>query len=316
MKFFNYINTRLLPVINDEYCRAIRLYKNPSKVKKECIILCLFIKNLYPILQVLSGKKLAISYVELVVTTKCSLRCKYCSNLIQYYDIHTKKPYDSKLNKNILAINKLLTVVNVINEFCVLGGEPFLYQDLFELLRYLLSRNEIKNIVITTNGTIIPNDDLIHLLQNKRFCVRISNYGNKSKHLHELKKTLKSNHIRFQEVFHNSEWADYGGLTPRNRGVDELKKQFGQCATSCRSLLNGKLHTCFRSSHGMDLGFIRQNHKDYVDLLDQNLTSKELIIQVEHIVFGKDYIDACNYCDFGVFPIKWVTPGLQVGEER
>ena len=90
MKFFNYINTRLLPVINDEYCRAIRLYKNPSKVKKECIILCLFIKNLYPILQVLSGKKLAISYVELVVTTKCSLRCKYCSNLIQYYDIHTK----------------------------------------------------------------------------------------------------------------------------------------------------------------------------------------------------------------------------------
>ena len=66
----------------------------------------------------------------------------------------------------------------------------------------------------------------------------------------------------------------------------------------------------------MDLGFIRQNHKDYVDLLDQNLTSKELIIQVEHIVFGKDYIDACNYCDFGVFPIKWVTPGLQVGEER
>ena len=46
-------------------------------------------------------------YFEVVVTTKCTLRCKYCANFIQYY----KNPYDVSKEDVLLSIDNIMESV-------------------------------------------------------------------------------------------------------------------------------------------------------------------------------------------------------------
>lgn len=82
------------------------------------------------VVKILLGKYLFIYQIEMVVTTKCSLRCKDCSNLMQYY----KSPYHVDIKKNLKALKNLLDNVDEIGTLTFLGGEPLLYPDLVELL--------------------------------------------------------------------------------------------------------------------------------------------------------------------------------------
>ncbi|MCM1342925.1 MAG: radical SAM protein [Muribaculaceae bacterium] len=312
-KFKIYITQRLRPVIACEYREKIDKHKVTSKCVKLVYMIMLFIKNMPKVMEVICNKKLAISYMELVSTTRCSLRCRYCSNLIQYYNHDNKKAYDSDLQTNVRAVKNLLRVVNTINEFCVLGGEPLLYGKLYELLAFLDSCAQIKTITITTNGTItIADDNILELLKKEKFCVRISNYGQVSKNISLLKEQLEDNRIKFIEVFADDDWIDCGDMHKRDRSAEELKLQYKRCGTSCRSLINGELHTCFRSSHGMDLGLIPKTQSEFVDLLDEGLTEAELYKAVKRVIFQREYVEACDYCDLGIMPVKYVPPGLQM----
>lgn len=52
-----------------------------------------------------------------------------------------------------------------VGEFVLIGGEPLLYKNLIEIVEYIGSKYGSKIILfsITTNGTIIPSDELIKI---------------------------------------------------------------------------------------------------------------------------------------------------------
>ena len=104
---------------------------------------------------------------------------------------------------------------------------------------------------------------------------------------------------------------DYGDTTKKNKSYNELKKQFRRCNHICKSLLNGQLHLCPRSSHGTDLGIITNNEDDYINLLDKTISieeKKKLIIKL----FKKKCILACDYCDFATSKSKKIPVAEQV----
>lgn len=238
---------------------------------------------------------LYIQRMDLVLTTKCSLRCEKCANLMQYYKVGKDVP----VNVIYESMDRLLNVVDFLETVYVLGGEPFLYDYLKDVLRFLKTYNNIGQIEVVTNGTIQVKDvQLWNELHDSRTVLSISNYGNLSRHKDELIQSCKMYHINYR--YNEENWFyDTGNMCKRNRSKDELQKVFRDCGTQCRSLYMGELHYCPRSAHGMDLGLVPRKKSDYINLL--NKTSRlELKESILRFIERTDYILTCDYCDIRV----------------
>ena len=233
------------------------------------------------------------------------LKCKYCSNLIPYYK--NQADYDKKTL--LKSIKTYLECINKIVYIRILGGEPFLSNNLFDIIKILLKSNKIQRIEIVTNGTIIPKEKkLISLLKNKRIIVCVSQYPivNSNK----LISVLEEHKIQYR-IDKASYWMNYGKPKKRNKSIKELKKQFKKCNHICNSLVNGQLHLCPRSSHGTDLGIIKNNENDYVNLINNKQTIKDKEQNI-YKLFKKKYIKACDYCEYGTKNSKKIAVAEQI----
>lgn len=245
-----------------------------------------------------------LKYIEIPITTFCSLNCKECSNLIQYY----QHPYH--VDKEILlnSVAKLVNSINGIFMLRILGGEPLVSDNLLPILTLLNGKKNVKQIQIVTNGTSKFTDDQIAQIKlDKRITVDISNYGDRSWKANELKEQLKKNNIVYYTQDERIFWTQQANVSNRQRTVDELKNVYKLCTIDCISMLNGCIHVCPRSSHGMDLGIFECKKQDYVDVLNEKNIRKKL-----YELLNTEYVDACNYCD----NYRWETlPEVKAAEQ-
>ena len=65
-------------------------------------------------------KKFDVSNVDIVITERCSLKCKSCANLMQYYH----RPENSDRDLLFKSIDKLMKCIDSLYEFRILGGDP------------------------------------------------------------------------------------------------------------------------------------------------------------------------------------------------
>ncbi len=260
------------------------------------------------IIQILLGKYVYLRQVELVMTTKCSLRCKDCANLMQYYE----KPYN--VSKEIIKeeINNLIRYFDEIDTVVLVGGEPFLYADIDSIIEVVAGMEKVNRVHIFTNGTIIPREEWISALQNKKVKLIISDYGEISRRKRELAAFCKKYNIKFHLKDKDLVWGYVGDMNSRNRSEKELCKQFKRCHNICRSILNGKLYYCPRAAHGHDLGYVHTGEYEYVDLLSDNIDRKKLM----EVLYSKYYFSACDYCNYGTKEMTSVKPGVQLRRDE
>lgn len=243
-------------------------------------------------------------YLEIPITTKCTLKCKNCSNIIPYYE----KPCHMDLEKMLESIDIFLDCIKNIVYIRLLGGEPFLNPDLLKIINKLLESDKIQRVEIVTNGTIVPRSKkLISVLQNKKVIVAISDY--RIVNNEKLVNFLRKNNIKYK-INTAKYWMDYGNVKYRGKNSEELKKQFRKCNSICKSLINGQIHLCPRSAHGTDLKFIENNSSDYVDLLNKKIDIDEKRANLRALL-KKEYIEACNYCDYGTDKCKKIPVAIQ-----
>ncbi len=254
------------------------------------------------------SKKLIIDYLELVVTTKCTLRCKNCANLMHMYE----KPYDVEDNLVLKSIEKLNECVDEVLRLRILGGEPFCNPNLKKYLSKLQD-NKYLEIIIVTNGTIVPKDkELMSIIKEKNISIEISNYGKLSYKKDELIKLLKQEKINFSCEDEQKVWYDYGEVKKYRRSDKELKQQFKKCNNRCKSILNGAIYYCPRASHGYDLGKIKK--REYVDLV--NNSKKQNIKSIKKLMFRNEYIEACKYCKFATKDCKIIKSAEQINKRK
>ncbi len=94
-----------------------------------------------------------IDYLRFSVTDRCDLRCKYC--------MPEKMSFSQK--KDMLDLNQLKRLTDVlikvgIKKIRITGGEPFVRKDIINFLEYLFyykKKQLLKEITITTNGTLL-----------------------------------------------------------------------------------------------------------------------------------------------------------------
>ncbi|MFC4220246.1 GTP 3',8-cyclase MoaA [Flagellimonas marina] len=95
------------------------------------------------------GRK--INYLRLAVTDRCNLRCNYCM---------PSEGINFVKSDRLLSISELkkvseLLVSQGVDKIRITGGEPFVRKDLMELMRHLANLEELNDISVTTNATLI-----------------------------------------------------------------------------------------------------------------------------------------------------------------
>jgi len=98
----------------------------------------------------LDGYGKNIDYAEIYLTDKCNLRCVYCR-------AEDNIPYNDNSINDALSLYEYKFIINGLSQVGIkkinfTGGEPLLYQNLVELIRYTHYECNIDDISITTHG--------------------------------------------------------------------------------------------------------------------------------------------------------------------
>lgn len=257
--------------------------------------------------------KVFLRSVDIVITERCSLKCRDCSNLMQYY----KAPKDSTLDELVRSIDTFCSFVDEINEFRVIGGEPFMNKEYHLILKRLLDEPKVKKVVIYTNGTILPAEDKISCLKNDKVLFMITDYGKLSRKLGALIEMLEREHIAYYSEKARG-WTDCASISRHNRLVEANKALFKNCcAKNTATLSNGKLYRCPFSANASRLMAIPDFAPDYIDLFKIGKvpgTQKDIKNMVRSFILGKDSLCACDYCNGRSFQDTEILPAIQITE--
>ena len=239
-----------------------------------------------------------ISNIDIVITERCSLKCRDCANLMQYY----VRPKNSDNDLLFKSVDKLMKCIDKLYEFRIIGGDPFMNKTMYEIINKLVVYDNVEQVTIYTNATILPKGENLECLKNKKVRLQITNYGDLSRKHEETIKFCETNNILYvtERV---KKWQDLGKIKYEKKTVDELENLFKNCcANNLLTFLHGKLHVCPTAAHGTNLGIIPNNPKDIVDLSDDNMSIKETRDKLRDLYYNKKFLTACSYCkgrDYG-----------------
>ncbi len=239
------------------------------------------------------NKGFIIESISFKITQKCTLKCKDCGALIPYFN--EQHDYNKELIIN--SIKRLAEAVDAIQTIDLVGGEPFLYNDLLEVCKEVAKIKNVERIQLVTNGTFIPKD--LEKLKKYVTFIRISDYGELSVKKEELAEKCRDIGICIEKTEENVLWVDYGEIEKHNRTESELQSIFKNCyhSKNWNTVVNGEYHFCARSGIGSVLGKVPKLKQDYVDLLDYTLSIEELRDKLKNFLEDTKMITACDYCN-------------------
>ncbi len=280
-------------------------YSAPLDFAEYAVSTCILCHDSY-----LNPEKLFMRSVDIIITERCSLKCKDCSNLMQYY----MKPSDCSTDDIMKTIDQFLVLVDEVNEFRIIGGEPFMNKEWPEIIEKLNGEKKVRKVVIYTNGTISPSVDNLDCLSNKKVLVLITDYGKLSRNIAKMSGLFDRNGIAYY-VQKAHGWTNCSSITPHQRAVEEQCRVFEECcARNTYTLSDGKLFRCPFAANAARLHALPDFKGDYVSLglrrgTENALKSKKLKIRV--FIYDKSYLDSCEYCNGRVFGAPEIAPAIQ-----
>jgi len=227
--------------------------------------------------------------LDIVITTKCSMKCESCANLMQYYT--SPENTDDKV---LTAIENLSKNVDEISEFRIIGGEPLINKNWDKIVNGVAAQDMNRKIFVYTNGTIPVKDEILKSFQGKNINFYVTDYGKLSRNIEKLEDSLKKNKINyFRRPAGN--WVDCSSIRKHNRSPKDNATMFKECcAKQFYTLLSGKLYTCPFISNAYELGAIPKNPMDYVDLLEDHKNIRE---KIKKLVKMEKFFPGCDFCD-------------------
>lgn len=251
--------------------------------------------------------KLFFRSVDIIITERCSLKCRDCSNLMQYYE----RPQNVELDEIVRSIDAFCTVVDDIHEFRVIGGEPFMNKHYPMVVRHLSAKRNVKRIVIYTNGTIVPKGEQLESLKHAKVMILLTDYGPLSPKATELKAVLKNNGIGFFARPADG-WSECASIEPHGRNAEEQRALFASCcAKNLHTLSGGKLYRCPFVANAVRLGAIPDYAHDHVNVLAAAHEGEEAVRQQIRKLLAVDHLESCDFCAGRPLNAPTVTPAVQ-----
>ena len=315
------LNSRLNRNILAIAWRALQKIASRAKIFAHALTALL---RLYFAARFLRGK-VDVPKFEIVVTTKCTLRCEACANMMQYFDKDTY--YTCTLDGIIAGLEALFRVADSVQIVNVLGGEPLLHKDLAGLLRFLRESPKVRGFNIVTNGTLDFKEDVLDALEGtSKATVTISDYSASP----NLKVPLRHETIiaaleerkiawKFAVSTVRGQWVNPGKRYKRGRSKEDVVKNFRACMMDCVSVMSGEglqdaqpapLGAAFVCPVASALSRLKGLAEFEGDFIDFARATKARVIDF----YAQDYFKACDYCRDMWEEKRFVTPAVQTGE--
>jgi organic radical activating enzyme len=245
--------------------------------------------------------------IDIPVTMRCSLCCRDCSNLMQYF----KKPQHTNFEQMKQSVKKLFDVIDFTFDVRVLGGEPFMNPYLYKFIDLFRDYSpKFAYMWVITNGTIIPNERNLEALKNKKVFVRISDYQNPRQQIEKLAETLFKNGI-FHEIVPIQAWQDCSRIQNYHRTREENEAVLRNCVVrDTPTIVDGKIFRCPLSGSAWLLSILPRDVYEYVDLLNANESVDSLRTQIQNLMRLK-YLKACNFCGNRSINTNRIPPAIQ-----
>lgn len=240
-----------------------------------------------------STSRVNLFTLDVVITEKCSLKCKDCANAMQYYE----NPQHCDLQVIKRALDRYLECVDYLPRAFIIGGEPFMNRELHKIIDWYSDHPKVGSIWIFTNGSIIPDRINIEAMKHPKVVVRLSDYGPLVKNLQNFVEMLHRERIPYDRSACDV-WQDLGPMCDRHYSLEQIKTVYRTC--ECRdifTLLHGKLYHCPWSAHGDNLGIIKHGPNDCIDLMDSSLSDDHIADKIRYLKDGCTHISACGYCN-------------------
>ncbi len=244
--------------------------------------------------------------LDVVITERCSLKCKECSNLMQYFS----HPQNADYEDVMASLVRVLKEVKYIKDINILGGEPFMNKEWHKYVLEIMKYENIGNILIHTNGTILPAEEELKKIKDKRVVFKLSNYGNVSVNLEGIVKLLKKHEICYT-VAKVTEWVRCGDIYQHNRSEAENRKVYNACCMKgVLSLKNGKIFGCPFAGNVAALQAVPQEINEGVPVSEEDMLTgiKELK--------EKKFLKACDYCEGRPIGFYDIPAAEQIKEPR
>lgn len=249
---------------------------------------------------------------DIAVTEVCNLRCKHCTSLNPCY----KTPKHFTLEEVLHEVDTILEG-RTFHHIFLEGGEVFLWKPLAELLEKMCQYPNLMNVWIITNGTIIPDENLLRVLKHPKILVRISDYGKLSK-VETLRKIFEDNHIQYTVLL--PKWFELSAFHRVPHSKTKLIEVVSDCCKlggrGAQHIANGVLYRCPIQANLHRLGIFVSPPSDYVDLRNPNKI--ELQEQISDFFCNRKIIQLCHYCDgrgysnIEVVPAEQLLPGESI----
>lgn len=260
-----------------------------------------FLDHVLPVLAVYCLDKLYMKQVEMCLTDKCSLKCEKCAHACYAVDVGKS---DLELGDIYESVDTFFQYVDVVNEFALLGGEPFLYREIDSVIAYIGERYRERIIYFTvvTNGTILPSKEVLDVCRKYSVFIKISNYSIQVPQLKEkyqkLTKVLKGNGITYVLGEPETMWIDYGfDSVQRKYEPEELTRVFDLCGTPCRELRGKRLYYCVMARSVAENLHYNLGEEDFLDLTQlDNKTAKKTLMEFNYGYSEKGFLDMCMRC--------------------
>lgn len=239
--------------------------------------------------------------VDLVITEKCTLKCKDCANLMQFYEM----PENYSSNDILDGIIGLSERADFIHEVRVIGGEPFLNKEIYEIIKKISLIDNIHKIVIYTNGMIPPKEDELKNFNRNKILFSITDYAELGRNLDKTVSILDKYSLPYR-VHPPEHWTDSGKILDKPWTVSESKDLFAKCCgKNLYTLIGENLYRCPFAANADQLKAIPKHASNSIYVLSSSGIIKDF-------AYGIDYIDACRLCPGRSFDSPIIKPAVQV----
>ncbi len=240
-----------------------------------------------------------LEHVEMHIMDACNLNCRGCTH---FSPIFKKEIPD--LNSRISDLKKLLNKDVHIVQFNLLGGEPFLNP---EINKYIVECRRIlqySEIVIVTNGLLIPElkDNILKCIKENNIKVSVSEYLPTHKMIQKIEERLDSYSIIYNiRAYDTKEKFN----KPLHLNADGKYKHL--CISDgCVNIWNGRIARCPTLMYidSFNRKFMTNLPSEGILSLDDCPNGKQLIETLEKKV------PLCDYCIEN--NIDWSVCGKEV----
>lgn len=248
----------------------------------------------------LHPERLTVQSLDLIITERCSMKCRDCSNLMQYYE----SPENADLNEMLTTIDSMCEKMDEIYEVRVIGGEPFMNKEIHIIVEKLSAQEKIKKVAIFTNATIVPRETQWPALQHEKVRFFITEYD-LSRNIRPLTTELDSRGIAYVSEKANG-WTDCASLEKHNRTDEENEALWNACcAKNLATLADGNLYRCPFSANAAKLQAVPDYKDDYL------IVAKSNSDDIRRFLRGKTYLETCDHCNGHSYGDRVITPAVQ-----